>query len=118
MTTHPEPRSPDEPPRKPRTFAGRDMLANHGYRRPVTGEWIVAIEVEASKLAAKNTLEVVKEANERRAALAVTRPEPDLADLTAALRAEHGGPRPWPGARSSEEFAASLLSRLRSTKPG
>lgn len=32
--------------------------------------------------------------------------------LAAALRDEHGGPRPWPGSRTSEEFAAALAARV------
>jgi hypothetical protein len=31
----------------PTTAAGRDMLVNHGYRRPVNAEWVRAIEDEA-----------------------------------------------------------------------
>lgn len=36
---------------EPRTVAGRDMLANHGYQRPVSGQWIAAIESEAADAA-------------------------------------------------------------------
>jgi len=34
------------------TAEGQDMLANHSYRRPVTREWIAAIEAEAAARAA------------------------------------------------------------------
>ena len=35
---------------RPATKAGQDMLANHGFRRPVTAAWIMEIEDQARRL--------------------------------------------------------------------
>jgi hypothetical protein len=108
MTTHPEPRSPDEP-----LAEAADEAAG----------WL---EAEADHPRSDPRPAMRRQAARLRAALAVTRPEPDLDALTAAIEELPniaGDYREILGQNGRGPFVSlpairELASRLRSTKPG